>query len=161
MFINREIELKKNKKNFKIQKPKEIYNSSLKPVWDQYLGVRFESFCKHAMIRLLTNKGINIKKAGSYWRTKTKTSSGVQIDLVIEREDGEIHICECKWRDKPVGIEVYNQLLYKISEYPHKTKTINPTIISLTKPAKTLVPLIEERKLWFFTLKDLYDVNEP
>ncbi len=139
-----------------IHTPQEIVDRALKPSWNAYLGRAFEALAGKAIPALLRKEGFAVKTMGTYWKKGTVLLPGVQIDLVVERMDGEVHLCECKWETKPAGMEVYNNLIRKMSIYPHKQKTINPTLFCVSKPTQELLGLKKAGKLWIYTLEDIY-----
>ena len=68
-------------------------------------------------------------------KAKTDVSDGTQIDLLIDRNDGIINVCEAKFYDKPFVIskEYATKLNKKINVFQENSKsnkTIFPTIIT-------------------------------
>ena len=63
----------------------------------------------------------------SSWRAKTsdKNKKGTQIDLVIDRKDGYINICEMKFYKKEFTItrEYYSRLEDRLDTFIEETKT--------------------------------------
>ena len=104
-------------------------------VWS---GYAFEAICRKHIDQLL--KAFQIKTAEnlSSWRFVPKASSmqkGAQIDLLINRGDDAITLCEIKYTDKPFCIDkaYAENLKNKIQTFVEKTKTkkqIFLTIIS-------------------------------
>lgn len=139
-----------------IHTPQEIYDMGLKPSWNSYLGRAFEALACKSVPSLLRKEGLAVKTVGTYWKRGTALLPGIQIDLVVERTDGEVHLCECKWEAKPVGLDVYNKLICKASAYPHQHKTLNPTLFCTAKPTRELINLKKAGKLWIYTLEDIY-----
>lgn len=111
------------------------YNSSVRLSW---VGIAFERVCfqhirqiKEAMQigGVLSNVySLNIKAANSNRR-------GAQIDMIIDRNDNTINLCEMKFSNKPFTIdkEYQRNLLNKIEsvqEYSNHKKTIILTMIT-------------------------------
>ena len=113
---------------------------------------------QRAIPALLRGEEIPVKQIGRFWRYGKQKTPGVQIDLVIVRQDGEEHICECKWEARRPGIDLYKELIRKMSLYPYE-KTLNPTLFVLAKPSKSLLELKREGQLWLYTLEDLYRIS--
>ncbi|NUX01369.1 AAA family ATPase [Wolbachia endosymbiont of Madathamugadia hiepei] len=100
-----------------------------KPVWQTWTGQTFEAVCfKHAnKIR----RKLNIEHIGvicgdwQYHPEKNSKESGTQVDLVFDREDGCVMLCEIKYSDKPyiVTKEFVEQLKRKETVYREKTKS--------------------------------------
>ena len=68
-----------------------------------WLGLAFERVCMQHITQLKQAIGISAVVTTEYeWRSdpkkkRTDDEKGVQIDLLIERGDGVINICEMKW----------------------------------------------------------------
>lgn len=99
-----------------------------KPIWNNWAGYAFEAVCyKHiAQIRkaLRIDPGANV----GTWRYTPKAGqggSGAQIDLLFDRPDEAITVCEIKCTNKPFAIDkTYAQTLAnKMDVYCKQTKT--------------------------------------
>lgn len=99
------------------------------PAWYNWAGHAFEMTCfKHIdMVRV----ALEIQHVSSFcgsWKYSPKAHSekhGAQIDLIFDREDGCITLCEIKYTDKPFIItkEYYQELQKKKSVYQECTGT--------------------------------------
>jgi DNA-binding transcriptional regulator GbsR (MarR family) len=106
------------------------------PAWNTWAGYAFELICfKH-----LTNikKALNIPAGAiaKVWRHISKKETdiaGAQIDLLFDRPDGIITICEIKYSNAPYTIDkIYSaNLLNKIATYKKITKTTKQIFISM------------------------------
>ena len=111
------------------------YNSSVRLSW---VGIAFERVCFQHIRQIkealqiggvLSNVySLNIKAANSNGR-------GAQIDMIIDRNDNTINLCEMKFSNKPFTIdkEYQRNLLNKIEsvqEYSNHKKTIILTMIT-------------------------------
>jgi uncharacterized protein len=75
--------------------------------WKAWSGYAFESLCHRHIPQIKAALGIaavsteisTFRKAG-----KGKSEQGAQVDLVINRADGVIHLCEIKFSATPFGI---------------------------------------------------------
>ncbi|HEX8377741.1 MAG TPA: ATP-binding protein [Pedobacter sp.] len=67
--------------------------------WKSWSGYAFESICMKHLLQLKKALGIeNVYTETSIWRHKSKTDEpGAQIDLLIDRRDHCINICEMKF----------------------------------------------------------------
>lgn len=93
--------------------------------WDSFLDRAFEVFCHKNLGMLLTALGIwNVfGRSGMFWHKKTVTKGpGVQIDLVIERNDRTTLIGKCKWSRHKIGYEIIKELDEKCRRYPNSKK---------------------------------------
>lgn len=89
------------------------------PAWHAWSGYAFENVCSRHVPQIKKALGIaGVRTETSSWRyqsTKAK-ESGAQIDLVIDRRDGVINLCEMKFLDneliidKKYAAELHNKL---------------------------------------------------
>jgi AAA+ ATPase superfamily predicted ATPase len=106
--------------------------------WKSWSGYAFENICLKHMLQLKKALGISnvFSEITSYTqKAKTDVSDGTQIDLLIDRNDGIINVCEAKFYDKPFVIskEYATKLNKKINVFQENSKsnkTIFPTIIT-------------------------------
>jgi uncharacterized protein len=96
-------------------------------VYQNWRGRSFELvFIKHALslTKLLGFSGIDYQY-GPYFRAKSKEMSGVQIDLLFNRSDNVLTLCEMKSQRAPIGEEVIIQIERKVQvlskAFPGKT----------------------------------------
>lgn len=96
--------------------------------WRSWLGYAFESLCyKHiALIRKALN--ISPMAIADTWRyvpKKGASDQGAQIDLLFDRPDGTITLCEIKYTEEPFVLtkEVVQALQRKMAVFQEKTKT--------------------------------------
>ena len=68
------------------------------PQHNSWAGLAFEQVCSSHLTQIKQALGISgISATASSWRTKPGMSPGAQIDLVIDRADGCINLCEMKF----------------------------------------------------------------
>ena len=101
-----------------------FYQSPAKSVW---CGLTFEQVCKDHIPQIKQKLGISGVLADvSSWRFKgNKEQSGAQIDLLIDRKDHVINLCEIKYSEKEyvVDKETEMSLRNKIALFIEETKT--------------------------------------
>lgn len=95
--------------------------------WKSWSGLAFEAICyKHLAQIRKTLKIVADAQVGS-WRyiAKKPECQGAQIDLLFDRSDGVITICEIKYNEQPFAItkEYAQKLLNKIEVYKSQSKT--------------------------------------
>ena len=81
-----------------------------------WMGVSFEYLClQHTAIisRILGFSGIDFT-AGPYFSPTHKERAGVQVDLVFNRADHVLTVCEMKYSHRPVDVEVIAEMEKKI-----------------------------------------------
>jgi len=90
-------------------------------------GKAFENVCfqyTDKIAEILEFSGINYR-VGPYFRTKQGNKPGVQIDLIFDRDDNVLTLCEMKSSKSPISIEVEQEINSKIAilqqEYPRHT----------------------------------------
>ena len=95
--------------------------------WQSWAGIAFEGICiKHTpqVKKALGIEGVHTEISG--WRyNATKGASGTQIDLLIDRHDQCINICEIKFSVNPIVItKTYAQALdNKVKIFREMTRT--------------------------------------
>jgi len=109
-------------------KAKNIWNHlSTTPSWLSWSGLAFENICwlhTDDIKRALKIEGVYTEI--SKWHHKgTDEMQGAQIDLVIDRADNVIHLCEINYSLAPYTIDAgyYNILKEKIASFSFFTKT--------------------------------------
>lgn len=103
-----------------------------KPAWVAWSGYAFEAVCfkhvKQIKTALKIPSGSDIY-AWSYSGEKGKGISGAQIDLVFDRPDGVVSLCEVKYCQKPFGLtKDYSARLIEREEIYRKVTGIQKSI---------------------------------
>lgn len=110
-----------------------------------WTGYAFEILClKHLPLIAKTLKITCSGVVGTWaYIAKTKSEMGAQIDLVIDRQDNAITLCEIKFYDKPFKIdkEIAKSLMNKVKIFETKTKTAKQVFLALIT-ANGLAPSI-------------------
>ena len=118
--------------NHDVQSWTSFYRS---PAWFQWRGISFELVCLHHIAQIKSALGISGMDTREYsWQSFTP-GAGAQIDLLIDRKDGMIHLCEMKFTDDPYEMTKsdYDQLQHRLSVFlreAHPTKALNLTLVS-------------------------------
>ena len=99
---------------------------SATPSWKSWSGFAFERLCLAHIDQIKSALGIKgIYTETSSWRKiGTATEKGVQIDLVIDRADNVINICEIKFSELPYTItkKYATELRQKLATFKQSTK---------------------------------------
>ena len=103
-------------------------HSMLSAERNAWAGYSFEMLCLNHQEQIKKALGVSgIMTKVSSWRAKTsdKNKKGTQIDLVIDRKDGYINICEMKFYKKEFAItrEYYSKLEDRLDTFIEETKT--------------------------------------
>ncbi len=104
------------------------------PDWSSYIGtpgyyawrgISFEILCLNHLPQIKSSLGISGISSMEYsWRSK-KATSGVQIDLLIDRRDDVINVCEMKYPDNEFVVDggYEKQLAKKLAVFRNETGT--------------------------------------
>ena len=98
---------------------------SKSPRWRAWSGYAFEYICRYHIESIKKQLGISgVYTEISNWRSK-QSPNGVQIDLLIDRSDRVINICEMKFSINPYSIDkAYAETLrHKIAVFREETGT--------------------------------------
>ncbi len=100
-----------------------------------WMGYAFESICYKHLAQIQKTLNIPMGSKAGTWRHLAKNSSqdsGAQIDLLFERSDDAVTLCEIKCTDEPFTIDknVYNLLMKKAAVYQQITKTTKQVFIA-------------------------------
>ena len=122
-----------------LQFPRNYWQQKIStPAYSSWTGYSFESVCqKHlnSILRALGIEGLSV--FASTWRNHPGKSkiAGAQIDLLLDRADRLINVCEIKYSREPLTInkKLIDEVGRKISVFKATTSTkkgINPVLIS-------------------------------
>ena len=103
------------------------------PSFNAWRGNSFEIVCLNHIRQLKTALGISGVETQEYAWSGKKTDPGVQIDLLIDRKDGVINLCEMKFSNEPYEItgDEYEKLKHRLSSFQEETNTDKAVHITL------------------------------
>ena len=109
------------------------------PRWKTWSGYAFESLCIKHISQIKKKLGIAaVLTAESQWsyKPKDKSEKGAQIDLIIDRKDDCINLCEIKFYHKEFIIDqnYAKQLQRKIDVFREQTKTKKTIFLTFITP---------------------------
>jgi len=135
------------------------------PEYFSWLGYSFESICYKHINKLKQALKIDESSVASPWRYIPKKGSlergeqGAQIDLLFERDDDAITICEIKYTEQPFAIDKQyaHNLTRKIAVF-RKITRINKQIFIVMISANGLKKTIYSEEIInnIITLEDLF-----
>ena len=102
------------------------------PMHHTWIGLSFEMLCLNHIESIKQSLGISgVQTIVCSWRSN-KTEKGAQIDLLIDRKDETINLCEIKFYNGPFEIskEYEEKLQNKISTFLEETKTKKSLILT-------------------------------
>jgi AAA+ ATPase superfamily predicted ATPase len=110
-------------------------NCIREPKYFSWMGYTFENICYKHLLQIKMALGI-LSSFASPWRYSSKKGSGesgAQIDLLFDRNDNAITLCEIKYSEKPFIIdkEYAGKLVQKINVFKQITHTKKQIFISL------------------------------
>ncbi len=132
-----------------------------KPNYYVWSGYAFEAVCHKHIEQIIQSLKVKSVEAISSWRlvTREKQNTGVQIDLLLDRSDDAITLCEIKYTNKPFVIDKQyaENLQRKNDVFIEKTGTKKQIFISIIS-ANGVKPNQYSRELIssVVTLKDLF-----
>ena len=103
------------------------------PQYRAWSGYAFEQVCLYHLAEIKKVLGVSgVITTTSSWKS-TKSEQGVQIDLVIDRRDNVINICEMKYSINPFEIDKkYNlDLRNKVGIFRDETKTRKSVFLTM------------------------------
>ncbi len=109
---------------------KNIFASEIKNSWLPWLGLAFERFClRYANLICEILKISDVTE--DFGPLFFKGDTSFQIDLVIKRSDRVWNLCECKFNQDPVGVEIIPEFNTKIEKIKlPRGYSIEKTLIS-------------------------------
>lgn len=107
-----------------------------KAIWNNWVGLTFESICYGHLPQITKALNFSPTAIPSTWRYVPKKNSneqGAQIDLLFDRDDDAITICEIKYSEKPFVItkEYANKLKQKCEVFSKVTRTNKQIFIAI------------------------------
>jgi uncharacterized protein len=101
---------------------------SLSPEWTSWAGYAFEAICYKHITNIRKALDISVTAKSGNWQfipSKGSKENGAQIDLLFDRKDKVITICEIKFTNEPFKIDKQYalNLLNKTKIFQQKTKT--------------------------------------
>lgn len=106
------------------------------PAWHSWSGYAFESICYKHINQIRRKLNIPVTAIAHTWRyapLKNTEASGAQIDLLFDRKDDSITICEIKYSEQPFVItkQYAKNILNKQKVFVEKTRTKKHIFINL------------------------------
>lgn len=86
--------------------------------WDTVMGLQFENLVLRNRELIWERCGLTaaeIVNDGPFFQTRTKRRRGCQIDYLIQTQHGPLYLCEIKFKRRPVGSAVLEEIERKSS----------------------------------------------
>ncbi len=114
-----------------------------KESYQKWLGLSFERFCrKHSQIiaSIIGFSAVRYKSGAFFDRSTIKEQVGYQIDLIFDRADHVLTICEIKYTQSKTETEVIEEFEKKLSLFPDsRKKTIEKVLITASGATDALL----------------------
>ncbi len=111
--------------------------------YQKWLGLSFERFCRKEsfiIAKIIGFSAVRYKSGVFFNRASIKEEKGYQIDLIFDRADHVLTICEIKYTQSKVGIEVIEEFEKKLKLFPDaKHKTIEKILITASGATDALL----------------------
>jgi uncharacterized protein len=109
---------------------------SLTPEWSSWLGYTFETVCYKHLVLIRKALELNSTAQAGSWRYVPRKSSeeqGAQIDLLFDRRDNAITLCEIKYSQQPYVLnkELVASLNRKTKIFKERTRTQKQLLLAL------------------------------
>ena len=136
-------------------------HQSQRPAYYAWSGYSFEAVCMKHVDTIISALKIHASSTVGSWRytPKKETDQGAQIDLVIDRSDNAITLCEIKYTDQPFTIDkTYAQKLERTVELFRRTTKVTKQLFLVMISAHGLKKTIYSEDLiaGIVTLNNLF-----
>lgn len=125
----------------------------------KWLGYAFERFCRrhhHVLACALGFSAVRYR-SGAFFSRKTAGGAGYQMDLVFDRDDHVLSVCEIKYTQAPVDTAVIHEFEKKLSYFDNASgKTLDKVLISASGASEAL-----KNSGYFDRILTLEDLFEP
>lgn len=126
---------------------------------NDYMGAVFEKICEQYLIRAARAKKLPFipYKIGKWWGNHPLLKAQDDVDiLAIDKTGKKALFCECKFRNKPMPMEEYDDLVMATKAFPHieKKHLMFFSKSGFTEPVKERA---ERENAVLLTVEDLYE----
>ncbi len=129
-----------------------------KESYQKWLGLSFERFCRkqaQVIARIIGFSAVRYKSGVFFNRKTIKEQTGYQIDLIFDRADHVLTVCEIKYTQGKIGVEVIEEFEKKLRLMPTPTsKTIEKVLISASGATEALLARAYFDRI--ITLEDIF-----
>ncbi|TAK79364.1 MAG: AAA family ATPase, partial [Gammaproteobacteria bacterium] len=111
-------------------------NLSTSPTWKSWSGYAFEAICYKHITAIRETLSIPVTAEVGSWRYSPRLKSsekGAQIDLLFDRKDDAVTLCEIKYTNEPFRIDksYAGELLNKVNVYKKHTGVTKHIFIAM------------------------------
>ena len=136
---------------------KEVFEKKIEPELSTYLGHIFEDVCRQYLTRINQAKKLPfwIDGMGTWWGPNPIRHREEEIDI-IAASGSTAMFCECKWRQEPLDMPVFQTLVERSALLPfYETRYYG--LFSKSGFTETILDTEKSREdVFLFTLNDLF-----
>jgi uncharacterized protein len=141
--------------------PQHWIKQSQKPAYCAWSGYAFEAVCIKHIDVILNALGIESALYYGWWRYVPKTANehSVQVDLIIDRTDDALTVCEIKYTEEPFIIDKsYAEKLNKVLKvFQEQTGSMKQLFLAMMSASGVKKNVYSEKMITgVVTLKDLF-----
>lgn len=110
------------------------------PAWKSWAGFAFEGLCLKHISEIKNALQIGgVSTSSGYWKSNVNGKKEVEVDLVIDRDDQCMNLCEIKFCSEEYSLtkKYVEELSRKKALFQEKTKTKKGLFITLITPFGT------------------------
>ncbi len=129
------------------------------PSWKSWAGYAFETICIKHIDQIRRALNLEDSALATPWKHEGKgEEEGAQIDLLFNRSDDSMTICEIKYTEEPFKIDkdYYKELRRKIEVYQRVTKTKKQIFLAFVSSSGLKASIYSEAVSAVVTLEDLF-----
>ncbi|MBB71014.1 MAG: hypothetical protein CMF50_01285 [Legionellales bacterium] len=129
--------------------------------YTKWLGFAFERFCRkfHRIIaKILGFSAVQYSSGVFFNRETASNQKGYQIDLIFDRADKVLTICEIKYLQGKAGADIIDEFEDKLNALPNRhNKTIEKVLITANGASDSLIARAYFDRI--ITLEDIFTVS--
>ncbi len=139
-------------------------NSAMSPARNTWAGLTFEQLCRDHVRQIKKKLGISgiLSDVTSWRKKKDEESDGAEIDLLIDRRDQVINVCEIKYANGEYVIDKeYDRVLRnKVETFRHATDTKKALHLTMITTYGVKRNMYGNEIVFQVTLDDLFENGE-
>lgn len=132
-----------------------------KESFQTWLGLSFERFCRKSsqlIASIIGFSAVKYKSGVFFNRKMNKEQAGYQIDLIFDRADHVLTVCEIKYTLGKTGVEVIEEFEKKLSQLPDLgKKTVEKVLITASGATDALINRAYFDRI--ITLEDIFKIS--
>ena len=134
-----------------------VLENEILPHLNQYAGRLFERICADFLHTQNREKKLPFvfRQLGKWWGSDKSRKAQVEIDIVALGND-EALICECKWTNEPIDMQVFRGLIEKGESFPSDKRYY--ALLTKSGFTQAVIQEAEKQGVSLYTLDNIFDV---